>query len=146
MNFWISAISSIVNDVSCSWMFPSWQNCFWVETQIHRKYATFNWKCVTFEWIGESFFQDLELLCFLTDWINLLTFETLKSLFITFKYKFKSLFHNYQDGRAVKALDLRSNRQCLRGFESHSWYFCCWLYTLYFWRTKNYTAFVTSLE
>ena len=68
--------------------------------------------------------------CILTHWIVLLT---LISLCITFKYKFKSLFHNYQDGRAVKALDLSSNRQCLRGFKSHSWYFVvCWLHTLYF--------------
>ena len=50
-------------------------------------------------------------------------FATIIRLCITFENKFKSLFYICQDGRAVKALDLRSNRLCLRGFESHSWYF-----------------------
>lgn len=33
----------------------------------------------------------------------------------------RSTVRLYQDGRVVKALDLRSNGQCPRGFEPHSW-------------------------
>ena len=32
--------------------------------------------------------------------------------------------HQCQDGRVVKALALRSNGQCPRGFEPHSWQMC----------------------